>query len=255
MISSTETTETALATEAEQPKAAKKASAGKRSAHVAPAKAKSGKKASQPKKAASAKKAPKGRLPRRQQSCHDPGPAQAEGWGDLEGTDESDWLAGAFRARVPLRHSRQENGAGRHIHEGRGRRAGLFRQKLILAYCSLPPRAAVPPPGGVPRSASVGLGTVFRLEGGGRMGAVLADQSASASTNPWMSGLPASNSASTAAISRRHRAISVHTGTPGRSAATSSNVRPLPSSVAFLPLSDCHRCTATSTYFGSSSSP
>ena len=59
MISSTEATETALAPEAEQPKATKKASAGKRGAHVAPAKAKSGKKATPAKKTTSAKKAPK----------------------------------------------------------------------------------------------------------------------------------------------------------------------------------------------------
>ena len=54
MISNTEATETAPAAAAEQPKATKKARAGKRGAHVAPAKAKSGKKASP------AKKAPKG---------------------------------------------------------------------------------------------------------------------------------------------------------------------------------------------------
>ncbi|HEY2841939.1 MAG TPA: DUF3489 domain-containing protein [Pirellulales bacterium] len=59
MISNTEATETAQATEAEQPKATKKATAGKRSAHVAPAKGKTTKKASPPKKATPAK-APKG---------------------------------------------------------------------------------------------------------------------------------------------------------------------------------------------------
>jgi hypothetical protein len=50
MISTTEATETALVPQAEQPKATKKASAGKRGANVAPAKAK---------KATSAKKTPK----------------------------------------------------------------------------------------------------------------------------------------------------------------------------------------------------
>jgi hypothetical protein len=59
MITNAEATETALAPEAEQPKATKKASAGKRGAHVAPAKGKSGKKASPAKKATSAKKAAK----------------------------------------------------------------------------------------------------------------------------------------------------------------------------------------------------
>jgi uncharacterized protein DUF3489 len=60
MISNTEATETALAPAGEQPKATKKAPAGKRGAHVAPAKAKAGKKASPAKKATSAKKASKG---------------------------------------------------------------------------------------------------------------------------------------------------------------------------------------------------
>jgi hypothetical protein len=59
MITNAEATETALAPEAEQPKATKKASAGKRGAHGAPAKGKSGKKATPAKKATSAKKAPK----------------------------------------------------------------------------------------------------------------------------------------------------------------------------------------------------
>jgi len=60
MITTAEATETALAPEAEQPKATKKATAGKRGAHVAPAKGKSGKKATPTKKATSPKKAPKG---------------------------------------------------------------------------------------------------------------------------------------------------------------------------------------------------
>jgi hypothetical protein len=59
MISTAEATETALAPEAEHPKPTKKASAGKRGAHVAPSKGKSAKKASPPKNATSAKKAPK----------------------------------------------------------------------------------------------------------------------------------------------------------------------------------------------------
>jgi hypothetical protein len=58
MISNTEATETALAPQIEQPKATKKATAGKRGAHVAPAKAKPGKKTTPAKKAPkSAKKA------------------------------------------------------------------------------------------------------------------------------------------------------------------------------------------------------
>ena len=60
MISNTEATETAQAPEAEQPKATKKAPAGKRGAHVAPAKGKATKKTTPAKKATSAKKAPKG---------------------------------------------------------------------------------------------------------------------------------------------------------------------------------------------------
>jgi hypothetical protein len=40
-----------------------------------------------------------------------------------------------------------------------------------------------------------------------------------------------------------------------RSRASSSKLRPSPSSTADLPLSACQRCTATSTYFGSSSRP
>jgi hypothetical protein len=58
MISTAEATETTLAQEADQPKATKKARAGKRGAHVAPAKGT--KKASPEKKAMSGKKAPKG---------------------------------------------------------------------------------------------------------------------------------------------------------------------------------------------------
>jgi len=57
---SNDATETALVPEAEQTKAAKKAPRGKRGAHIAPAKAKSGKKATPAKKPTSAKKAPKG---------------------------------------------------------------------------------------------------------------------------------------------------------------------------------------------------
>ena len=58
MISSTEATETALAPDAEQPKAAKKLRAGKRGAHIAPSKSKSAKKATRTKKVPkSAKKA------------------------------------------------------------------------------------------------------------------------------------------------------------------------------------------------------
>ena len=51
MTSNVEATETTKAPAAKEPKATKKASAGARRAHVAPAKAKSGKKASPPKKA------------------------------------------------------------------------------------------------------------------------------------------------------------------------------------------------------------
>jgi len=56
-----------------------------------------------------------------------------------------------------------------------------------------------------------------------------------------------------AAISWRQRAI--HAAAFCRSCLISSNVRPSPSSVAFLPVNCCQRCTITSTYFGSSSSP
>jgi hypothetical protein len=57
---------------------------------------------------------------------------------------------------------------------------------------------------------------------------------------------------SMAAISRRQRAI--HT-LAFLSAATSSNARPSPSSLAFLPLSVSHRWTITSTYLASNSRP
>ena len=40
-----------------------------------------------------------------------------------------------------------------------------------------------------------------------------------------------------------------------RSWRTASNVRPSPSSVAFLPLNSCQRSTTTSAYLGSSSRP
>ena len=47
----------------------------------------------------------------------------------------------------------------------------------------------------------------------------------------------------------------IHVAAFVRSAAISSNVRPSPSSLACFPLSVCSRCTMTSTYFGSSSTP
>ncbi len=59
MTSITEQTETAPASEAAEPKATKKASAGARRAHVAPKKTKSGKKASPAKKTPKARKGEK----------------------------------------------------------------------------------------------------------------------------------------------------------------------------------------------------
>ena len=59
MTSNTETSEAAPAPETQEPKPAKKASAGARRAHVAPKKGKSGKKAIAAKKASKAKKGAK----------------------------------------------------------------------------------------------------------------------------------------------------------------------------------------------------
>ena len=47
----------------------------------------------------------------------------------------------------------------------------------------------------------------------------------------------------------------IHTSPPDRSVLTSLNVRPLPSSFAWLALNCCQRSTMTSAYFGSSSMP
>ena len=79
------------------------------------------------------------------------------------------------------------------------------------------------------------------------------DRSANARHSPSTSGWPPPSAVSISAISRRQRAI--HSAPFRRSSAISSNVRPSPSSLAFLPLSVCKRCTTTSTYFGSSSIP
>ena len=79
------------------------------------------------------------------------------------------------------------------------------------------------------------------------------DQSDKPKQRPCRSGLPARISASMAAISRRQRVI--HAGSSRPLVAISSNVHPSPSSLAFLPLNVCQRCTITSTYFGSSSRP
>ena len=51
-----------------------------------------------------------------------------------------------------------------------------------------------------------------------------------------------------AAASDSRRSLETLLGDP-------SNVRPSPSSLAFLPVRDCHLATTTSMYFGSSSSP
>jgi hypothetical protein len=68
--------------------------------------------------------------PRRQQNRQDPRPPATPGRGHLERPDESHRLVAAFRPRLPLRHSPQENGAGRHLHQGRRRRASLLGRGL-----------------------------------------------------------------------------------------------------------------------------
>ena len=141
MTSNIEQTETAPATAPAEKKRTKKARGGARGANVAPKKAKSGKKASPAKKAPKSRTKAKRRRkaakegPRRQQDRQDPRPAETAGRSNRQGTDESHRLAAAFGSRVSLRHRRKENGADRHLHEGRRRRAQLFRQSLI-ASCS-----------------------------------------------------------------------------------------------------------------------
>src|ERR1700676_1627692 len=117
-----------------KPKRNKKAHVVPRRAHVPPAQAKSARKATP------AKKAPQGQTkaevanpkvaPRQQQDRQDPRPAETAGRRHIERTDESHRLVAAFRARLPVRHGTQENGADRHLHQGRGRRAHLLGRGL-----------------------------------------------------------------------------------------------------------------------------
>ena len=71
---------------------------------------------------------------RRQQDRQDTGIAEAAGRGQLQGADESDGMAAAFRARIPLRDRRQEAGADGYVHQGRGRGAHLLRRGLKTSY-------------------------------------------------------------------------------------------------------------------------
>ena len=124
-----EALETALAPAAEAPKATKKASAAKRARTSRRRRASRAKKASPPKKAPKgAKKATGARDGSKTAKILD---LLKRKDGAPEGTDEGHGLAGAFRARLPLRDRRQEDGPGRHVDQGGGRGAHLLRQSLI----------------------------------------------------------------------------------------------------------------------------
>jgi hypothetical protein len=126
MKSITEQTETAPSAATNETKATKKVTVGARLANVAPAKPKAGKKAIPAKKAPkSAKKAAGARDGSKTatilETLKRPGGA----------TPKELLKATNFPARVPLGHRREEDGLGRHFHEGRRRRAQLLRQSLI----------------------------------------------------------------------------------------------------------------------------
>jgi hypothetical protein len=105
-----------------KPKANKKARVAPLGAHVAPKKGKSPKKASPTKKAPKgAKKAAGARDGSKTAKVLDllkrPGGVTAKDLCHRQRPHESDWLAAAFRARLPVGYGRQEDGADRHIDQ------------------------------------------------------------------------------------------------------------------------------------------
>jgi hypothetical protein len=128
MKSTIEQTETAPAAATNETKATKKAAAGARRANVAPTKAKLGKKAT-----------PKKKVPRSARNDVREGSKTAlildllkrPGGAAAKGAAQSHRLAAAFPSRLHQRDAGQEDGADRHVHQGRGRGAQLFRQSLI----------------------------------------------------------------------------------------------------------------------------
>ena len=132
----TEEQETTQATATvKEPEAPKKARVAPRRAHVASSKAKSGKKPTSAKKGT---KAPKKAKSAKAEGARE-GSKTAKvldllkrpGGATMKETHESHRLAAALRARLPVWHDRQEDGAGRDLHQERRRRAQLLRQGLI----------------------------------------------------------------------------------------------------------------------------
>ena len=149
MISTAEALETALAPAAEAPKASQEGQRRQTCAHGRAEEGQGGEEGHPRQESAQgAKGAKKGRRrPRGQQTANVLDLLKRKGGATAEGTDEGHGLAGPQRAGIPLRNGRQEDGPGRHVHQGRGRRAQLLRQGLSLPVRIT--RAARFPPGGV----------------------------------------------------------------------------------------------------------
>jgi hypothetical protein len=117
MTSTTERPEAATATVTAEPKPSRKVNVGKRARHAAPTKAGSRKKPSQVKKAhkratkANASASAGSKSAKILDLLKRPGGATAKELIEIY------WLAAAFGARVPVRHGRQEDWAGRRVRQ------------------------------------------------------------------------------------------------------------------------------------------
>ncbi|MGD1097432.1 MAG: hypothetical protein ABSB35_36280 [Bryobacteraceae bacterium] len=196
MTSNTEI-ETVTAATAEEPKATKKAHGRARGAYVAPKKAKARKKATPAKKAP--KTAPKAKAARSGKAAKEKGAREGSKTqtilemlkrpGGVTSKELSHRLAASFRTGVPVRYRREEDGADRHLHEGRRRRALLLRRSLIASFRNIAPLGS--------RLAA------FLVLEDTEFGRPICQRQAQSA----MSGLPARSSASIDAISRRQRSI------------------------------------------------
>ena len=103
--------------------------------NVPPTKAPSEKRATRSEKGAPSRSGSQSSA-RRQQIGHHSGTAAGSRRDDVECTDGSHRLAGAFRSRIPLWHDPQEDGAQRGIDQGRGWNAELLRDGLNHLHLS-----------------------------------------------------------------------------------------------------------------------